>query len=254
VEDREAIQATDMTKEDLDYFITGLGVIIDERGIVQTDLATRAGISAVNLSRVINRRAGCSAKWRRKVCAALGVFEEDVIREGSRKRTPTPPPPPSIPGVEAGYVSPFDVVSAVNVLAGQYTKANERMHCWMAVFELLPVAALIVRDDIVVHQNHMSRIWGNVTGRPICEGCISSDGCERATCPVTVAVETNDHASGYRMIGAQRYRVDATPMRHQEESRLIVTATEAPYEDQDGEDRRHGVEDRRSTTTPAEEA
>lgn len=242
----------EMNEESVKYALVGLRCHIKSSGVKQHVFAE--GVTTPeHLSKILNFKAGASAEMIRRLAQKAGLEPTDLVLLGKRHEErgtggephPSPSPSGTIPGVEAGHVLPMEVLSAVTTMVHQYLKADDRLHWWKAVFESLPVAALIVSGDTVIYQNQMSRIWGSIAGRPICEGCISAAGCDKDTCPITVATETNDHASGYRMIGAQRYRVDATPMRHKDEARLIVTATEAPYENHIEGERRSGVGDRR---------
>lgn len=59
-------------------------------------------MSEVNLSKVLSRKAGCSEKWRKRICSALEMTEQEVIQRGSeepavffgnpKSTTPTPLP------------------------------------------------------------------------------------------------------------------------------------------------------------------
>lgn len=183
----------------------------------------------------------------KRVIEGIPGVKIETQEESSLQPPPlaAPPAPTSIPGVEAGYVSPFDVVTAVNVLAKQFDKANERLHCWMAIFESWPTAALIIKNGIVVRQNARSLAWGSVSGKVLCDACLGRLECDKATCPVSIAAATREHAAGYRMANGQRFRLDVAPLRHADSEYLIVSATEAPYSTHNEGERRHGAEDRR---------
>ncbi|MDP3695415.1 MAG: helix-turn-helix transcriptional regulator, partial [Desulfocapsaceae bacterium] len=65
------------------FFIAGLAETIRAQKIAQKDLAVKAQISAVTLSKVLNGKQGCSQEWRNKVSKPLNITEEELVKKGA---------------------------------------------------------------------------------------------------------------------------------------------------------------------------
>jgi len=239
-------QLMDMTKEDLDFFLTGLSAVIEEKDLVQKDIAERANINDVNLSRVLNRRSGCTAKWRRKICKALGMYEDDLILIGARKQQQSDArhaphlrfvSPLAFPAPEKTFpakVSSMDVLNAVAIAStsiqafvGQCRDIEKERVYWQTAFNEMPVSAMLIHDDIVVEQNIKSRSLKILKGKKFCDNC-EGDACTNLDiCPLNIAKTTATASSGYKIIDNLRYKLDCKPIRIDGSEYIIVLATEA---------------------------
>jgi hypothetical protein len=207
-----------MTKEEYGLFISGLLKTIEEKEIVQKDLAMKAQVSEVNLSKVLNLKVGSSPKWRKKICVALGVSEDEMIAAGyAIKNKPQTQPPqrhrrstdPSTPAA--------DVVAAVTLLASQFLQTERNLIFWQTFFESISSAACIIKDGIVLYQNQADRSLcrGIIIGEKICDSC-SGDKCFQsncADCSIKHTMETGEPKKFYANIGDGFYRVESVPMR-----------------------------------------
>lgn len=235
-----------MNKESYGYFIAGLRIAIREAGYKEKEFAEGI-MNPVTLSNNLTGKRNMLPGNIDKCAKKLNKDISDIVLLGMQAESaPAPMPQPPFPGVQAGYVNPTDVLSAVSTLVGQYQKNEERMRFWRAIFDELPVTALIIKDGTVTYQNIKSSAWGNITGTSLCDSCACPPDCrERGDCPSHQAMETRNPTTGYQHIGAGYYKVNITPIRLHDHEYFLIVATEA--EKHEGEDRRSGA-DRRTET------
>lgn len=225
--------------------IVGLRLAIKDAGYKEKDFAEGI-MNPVTLSKNLNFKyrmgeeniAKCLKKLNKDVPDLHKLAFEAESGEVVRKPPAVLQP---VPGVQAGYVSPMDVLSAVSTLVNQYQKNDERMRYWRHMFDALPVATLIIKDGLVVYQNIKSSSLGNLAGSPLCDRC-AGKGCEDSLECLYRIVETIHPNSGYQRIAGIRHKIDITPTRLNDHEYFIVVATEPEY---DGFDRRR-TSDRRS--------
>lgn len=170
------------------YFIAGLAETIRTQKIAQKDLATKAQISAVTLSKVLNGKQGCSPEWRNKICLALGMSEAELTNRGAvitmvtnpslQGEPPAPenPTPIALPeyGVTApGPTRPLTLEEAIQTIRNRFQDSEAELketrahiaRCY-EVFEALHDGITIVSPDRKIsYQNHTSiTFWGNHHG------------------------------------------------------------------------------------------
>lgn len=221
-----------MNKETKRLFMVGLSAYIDEIGMTQKDVAERAGTLPQVFSRYKSGIKLPAKAWRDRVTAVLGVDESDLVAIGKKISMTTESGsgldhkdqarPSRIP---TDYLSFDEVMQATRDLQDCYTKMDVRIRLWRAVFEHLPIAALLIKDGLVVYQNRKSRDLGNASGFPLCKSCIDIQcNGEREDCAVNVAKTTNLEASEVRELNGIVYRVDVTPLHINGHNYMLVTA------------------------------
>jgi transcriptional regulator with PAS, ATPase and Fis domain len=170
------------------YFIAGLAETIRAQKIAQKDLAVKAQISAVTLSKVLNGKQGCSQEWRNKVSKPLNMTEEELVKKGavitatthptirgevplSEKLASTALPENVIEMTEQGRALPIEEIFQVLRDKFQDTEAEAKeakahmIRCY-EVFEALHDSITIVSSDRkIIYQNHASILfWGKHNG------------------------------------------------------------------------------------------
>jgi len=121
--------AVDMTKDEYRDFIAGIRKTIDVMGLIQKEVAVKAGVSHVNFSKVLNHRIGSSAKYRHKICKALGVSEEEMVKLGGGEKPPeqvSVSRPPIAP-LPADYLSVDDIVQTLSAVSASFIKTDARL-------------------------------------------------------------------------------------------------------------------------------
>jgi len=171
----------EMNNETYEFFIKGLRLAISRAGYTDKDFA--AGImNPVTLSKNLNGKYRMKDLNIDKCLKKLNMDILDVAMMG-RELSATVMGASEVeisgkqlPGVEAKHIDPMAVLSAlttaaagVQVLVSQYQKNDERMRYWMEIFEILPVAVLVIKDGLVYRQNIQSRAMGNLLGDPLCD-------------------------------------------------------------------------------------
>ena len=229
------ISGGEMNEESIKYALIGLRSHIKSNNIRQKVFAD--GVTTPeHFSKVLNLKAGVSEEMLAKFAHKLRMEIADLVLIGkqSDERQSKPLEPPVIPGTAVRHVNPNDFMTEVSVFVGQYQKNSERLKFWRAIFENLPIPALIIKDGLVCFQNIKSRLWGIITGTSICDSCVGLDCDNRDECPVIISERTATECSGYQMIGVQRYKLDVMPLRLHEHDYFLVCATDV-----------HGVSDER---------
>jgi PAS domain-containing protein len=159
------------------FFIAGLAETIRAQKIAQKDLAVKAQISAVTLSKVLNGKQGCSQEWRNKVSKPLNMTEEELVKKGAVITAATHPTmqgevPVSeklVAGVlpenvsettEQGRALPIEEIIQVirdkfQDTAAEAKEAKAHMIRCYEVFEALHDSVTIVSPDRkIMYQNH----------------------------------------------------------------------------------------------------
>jgi len=231
MERKKKSQAKEMTREEVGYFLVGVQTTIAERGLVQKDLALEAGVSPENFSKVLNRRIGSSAKYRKKICDALSVTVEEMVMIGK----PTPEPqqeatkfPVAIPKdyLPADEVAQYVARVSTSLLdiSASYSKIDARLKYWQQLFETMPVPVVVLRDGLVYNQNRRSRaIWDGL-GRSLCSGC-RDEKCKEYDCNIKDAIDKGKDIEVYKMIGDDYYKVIATHFsaNNHEYTTIVIT-------------------------------
>ncbi|MBU0663804.1 MAG: PAS domain-containing protein [Proteobacteria bacterium] len=164
------------------YFIAGLAETIRAQKIAQKDLAVKAQISAVTLSKVLNGKQGCSQEWRNKVSKPLNITEEELVKKGAVITAATHPtiqgevplseklasaalPENVIETTEQGRALPIEEIFQVLRDKFQDTEAEAKeakahmIRCY-EVFEALHDSITIVSSDRkIMYQNHASILF-----------------------------------------------------------------------------------------------
>jgi transcriptional regulator with XRE-family HTH domain len=207
-----------MREDEYKYFIEGLALIIQRSGEKQKELAERAGVSAVNLSKVLNSKSGCSYKWREKICAALGVTQSEAIKIGIDGDTQ--------PHVKNNQVNPTDVQKGLVALIDKFNERSDMMRLWISVFEESPVASLLIHNDTVLHQNIAAKALGIALGGTVCDNCKSEQNCFDDPCAINMAIASGAPHESYNFMGNRYYHIRATPFRQLDDLYYICTIDE----------------------------
>lgn len=179
---------TSESKQQHRYFIAGLVETIRGKGIAQKDLALKAHVSAVTISNVLNGKQGCSKEWRHKICLALDVTDEEMIKKGAALTMVTNPPiqeeplsseklapvdSPEQVGVTPEGKSAFPLEEVIQIIRDKFqdTEAEAKeakahiVRCY-EIFEALHDSVTIVSADRkIAYQNHASiAFWGKHHG------------------------------------------------------------------------------------------
>jgi len=225
-----------MPEETHDLFLIALKHKLATGKYTQIELAEVVGYTPQHLNAVINQRENergstvrASVKLQRKIATAYEMGHMEFLALGKKLADGEVEQPPRPSGRQGGqpneFVSYESASSMANELLASYKKMNDRLHLWIAVFEHLPVAALLIKDRIVVRQNLRSRNIGIATGGPLCESCL--DGTCRGTrvdCAVRIALETGTAAEEVRRLDGVSYKVNAIPFFQNSHEYFLVTA------------------------------
>jgi len=212
----------EMTEAEYNSFVKNLSKIIQDRGLVQNDIAAKAGVSAVNMSKVLNFKSGCSAKWRKKICDAIGVTVDSLVDKPKEVAQPER----RIHITPTNHVDLREVLSGLTALINKLGETTDRARMWKSVFDALPIAAIIVKDDKVIFQNQRSKAFGLVSGENVCLTCANADECNGDDCALHRAHATGIEASEYKVIKGTHYKVICVPVTVVDASYIIITATE----------------------------
>ena len=221
----------EMTREETEYFLLGVQKTIADKGLIQRDVALTAGVSPENFSKVLNRRIGSSAKYRRRICEALGVTEAEMVQVGSpvHQNIPQPQQPPTrmfAAPLPADYMAVDDVVQTLSAVSASFIKADARLKFWSQLIESLPIPVLVVRDGLVYVQNRASRaIWLGV-GKPLCSGCTDPKCKEQGFCDISEAIETGRDIVRFKKIGDDYFKVSTGHFSANNHSYNVVMITE----------------------------
>lgn len=169
-------------KQRQEYFIAGLVETIRTQKIVQKDLAAKAHISAVTLSKVLNGRQRCSLEWRNKICLALGMSDAELISKGEVIAMVTTPSIQNASSLlkkpyhnvspEQGQISPSPTISidaAIQIIRDRFqdsdteiNKIKTHLACCYEVLEAIHDSVTIVSSDRkICYQNNASLVfWG----------------------------------------------------------------------------------------------
>lgn len=253
----------DMNDETYNAFVVGMKAAIDKSGYSsQRDFAAVAGIPPETLSKHINQRQRMREDTIQKYVECLKISEADIVMLGrdvlnKRSHPPQDEPPPlrQTPGVEAGWVEPMDVLSmvssAVGVLAKQSQDESGRKRFWREIFDVLPMATMVIKDGLIWYQNEKSRDWGNLKGVTLCDSCVCPEDCKKKhECPSFQAVETKTPRSGHQFIGSKYYKVDVVPLRNNYKGHQYFVILAAEEKEQPPDDRRSGVDRRTESFLP----
>jgi hypothetical protein len=237
---------TGMNEGAYGYFIAGLRLAIKDAGYKFEKDFAEGIMNPVTLSKNLNYKYRMGEENVIKCAKKLNKDVSEIVLLGKQAESGEVIKEPTtisqaVPGVQAGYVNPMDVLSAVSTLINQYQKNDERMRYWRHIFDALPVATLIIKDGLVIYQNIKASSWGNLAGSPLCDKC-AGKGCEDSFECLYRIIETIQPNSGYQRIAGIRYKIDITPTRLNDHEYFIVVATKPEY---DGFDHRRGS-DRRS--------
>jgi len=225
-------------------FRAGLRVAIKQSGIKQG--AWSEGVtSPVNLSNILRNKVGLSRQMIEALAEKAGMSVAEIIELGKEKDSTEQAPEPT-----SKQVDPMEVMAAVSALIGQCQKSDDRRRFWREVFECLPVAALVIRDNVVIYQNVKSRAFGAIVGGEMCESCIGKGCNNKAACPVTIAGETGVNASGFTLAMGQCWKMDVAAARYNDHQYIIVLATETGSNEM--MDRRGNDDRRRNQSEDAE--
>jgi len=284
----EALDETGRTMAEDSYacFLAALRHKMRQAKYTQLLLAEKTGSSPQWINALVRERTDKSGKTARasvelqeSICELFGYSYMEFLRLGERiienipgghidtgqadkQERPNQQLPLSIPGVDAKYVNPMDVIAAigsvsesftaaataVSVLAKQCQDETGEKRFWRAMFENLPASVVIVQDGIVHKQNIKSRDLGAILGKPFCENCAGPDCENKDICPVHIATTMAKPASGYKIIKELLYKLDVEYVRFNDHEYLIILATEAksdmvPFNRRKVGDRRKDQED-----------
>lgn len=116
-----------------------------------------------------------------------------------------------------------NLTAAVQSLAVQSRRDLDRKHWWKELFDMLPTPALVIKDDIVIHQNRESIILGVSTGHKLCDKCVV-DNCDKDSCALTMAKETENSATSTCEINGKKVGITARPFRHNGHHYILLIA------------------------------
>lgn len=210
----------------------------------QRDLAVKTGssyqwLNAAYKERTVrgNKKQKASSALQKAIAEVFGYGWIEFLQLGKRislelnpeeegqKNTPLPTPQTTIP-TKPPRIDPDDVVDAVNALVKKFRQCDADLRMWRLIFDLLPIAAMVIQDGIIIFQNQRSRAWGHELGLPIADSCVNVD-CEKSgDCPVHRSIETMLAASGTHRIGDTTYRVQTVPIQIGDSRHIIVLANE----------------------------
>ena len=221
----------EMTREETEYFLLGVQRTIVDKGLVQKEVALTAGVSPENFSKVLNKRIGSSAKYRRRICEVLGVTEEDMVRVGSPTQPPVQVAIPFPAAIPTDYLPTDEVVqylarvsSSMSEVGSSYIKLDARLKYWMQMVEAMPVPVIVTRDGIVFTQNRKSRaIWDGL-GKPLCSGCTDTT-CKELGCDIKDAIDRGRDVEKYKMIGDGYYKVQTSHFAANGHEYTIIVTT-----------------------------
>jgi len=216
-----------MNDETYNAFVAGLKSAIEKSGYkTQKDFAVAIGIPPETLSKHVNNRQRMREETIRRYAEVLNITEADIVmmgRDALNKKT-TPPPAPTAQRTP-DHVDVDNFLAASWALATQYRKADKDQKWWKEIFDMLPSPTLIVENEVVIHQNKPSEIWGKIAGKSIHEVQLN-DGDDGDDCPLKMAIETKQESSVCKYIRDDYYKVVASPFRYDGRDIFIVTCTE----------------------------
>lgn len=208
-------------------FIVGLSDEIRATGLTQEDFSKRANTSKTNLSRVLNDKGGCSPRWRKKVCAALGTTEDAVIARGGRETNhQTSPLSPSLPPVPES----MDIVASVATFAKNAAVTEEKLRFWKDIFEYIPAAICLLRDGVVLYQNqaHRKLCPSAIIGKNLCQTCKDKgdNDFNCVGCLVERTQETGDRSVSHQDINGKHYAIETSFIKINSTEYQVVLATQ----------------------------
>ncbi len=210
-------------------FITGLGIEIRASDMNQFEVAEKARVSHINLSKVLNFKSGCSPRWRRSICAALGVTEEQVIARGRRDIAPAPAPVICPPHVQE-EVTPAQLMSGLANVVDKLRVAEDKLRFWKDIFEYLPTPICLLRDGIVLYHNKANRdiFLGTAIGQNLCQSCEEKGYNEGDClgCMIKDTMETGHEATFHREIQGKHYVVTTSFITVNDMSYQLVLSTQ----------------------------
>jgi len=218
MEYKSQLKEAEMTKQEHDDWIAGVRKHIADNGLVQKEVAVKAGKSPVNFSKVLNHHSGSSPKYRKQICDAMGVSEIDMVRLGESERMPRvipqaiafpkPIPVDHMPADEVVHL--LSTVSAsLSTVSSSFIKTDARLKYWMQMFEALPLPVIVLRDSVVYSQNRKSRaIWDGI-GKYLCDGC-NDQACKDFGCDIKDALDRGRDIEKYKKIGTDYYKVQTS--------------------------------------------
>lgn len=255
-------------------FVAGLTRAIKESPLSQEALAIKAGVSAQNLSKVLNLKVGCSSGWRGKICSALGSTEKELIKKGAAIRedegVARKPEVADLPGKNeaqepqppGGYTARTKprgqvlrdtfatAMEALTSIATQALEGDAKLTYWQDVFEYLPASFCIVRDGVVLYQNQENRriCTGATIGEPLCDSCKHNLGVQPKCpeCAVRITAETGTPSTTYAQFDGGYYAVDSRMVKITDLDYQLVVAHRI---DACGEVKRELAEERKKTST-----
>ena len=204
-------EPAEMTNQEYEDFLVGVSRYIEVNGLVQKEVAVKAGRSPVNFSKVLNRHNGCTAKYRKDICDAMGVSEIQMVRLGESVMVPAQPEaPPIFPPAMATDTLPADeAIQALSQVSQSFLKLDAKLKYWMQAFDALPLPVIIVRDGIVFSQNRASRALWSGLGLPLCDGC-KDETCREIGCDIKDAIDKGRDVEKYKLIGKDYYKVQTS--------------------------------------------
>jgi transcriptional regulator with XRE-family HTH domain len=207
------------------------------KGLSLAVIAKASGRSTRQIQGVLSskEKKGLGLAAATKLAEYLGTTYEEMLELGGRvlagsesEQVKVPPPaeqPHPLP-VTIHQLAPVDdVVDMLRNAESHMRELDLRLNIGRAVFEMMPVAAVLIRDGIVVVQNLKSRLLGKALGFPLCDSCIDAK-CHghRLDCALQVAMLTHTEATEERVVVGVRYRVAATPIFIGGREYILLTA------------------------------
>lgn len=250
--------------DNYELFMAALRNRLARKEKTQVDICTATGISTNYMSLLVRGKRRASDEKREAIAGVFGVSAREFINEGhlvtygrpvDQPPAQTPPAIKPVAGVEAGWVEPMDVLSmvssAVGVLAKQAQDESGRKRFWREMFDVLPMAAMVIKDGLIWYQNEKSRDWGNLKGVTLCDSCVCPGDCmKKHECPSFQAIETKTPRSGHQFIGSKYYKVDVVPLRNNYKGHQYFVILAAEEKEQPPDDRRSGVDRRTESFLP----
>lgn len=251
-EDNPAVEAKlGMDKETYDFFIAGLRLAIKEAGYKQKDFADGI-MDPVTLSNNLTGKRTMIEENIVKCARKLNKDVSDIVLIGKAAEAGDDTQGQQatgqwrIPAGPTDFIDPDEVVSAVQSMATLYRKADARQKWWKEIVDMLPSPTLVFRENVLVFQNKMSQIWGDISGKTIDEIYIDEHSQDEA-CPLRIAIKTNQETSVCKYIKKDYYKITASPVRFNGIDYYIVSAVEINEFSGNQEENRRGGEDRRKT-------
>lgn len=164
---------TDMNEEAYGYFIVGLRIAIKDAGYKYEKDFADGIMNPVTLSNNLRGKQQMSDANIRKCLERLNSDVSEVVLKGKQAENSvsTLPHYETTRAAAGDYLNPNDIMPAVASWVAEFQKSKDRLGFWRMAFDMLPTAALIIKNRIVVYQNQKSLALGRVIGGALCDNC-----------------------------------------------------------------------------------